>query len=151
MQTQELKIDFKEELDKIGKPCLPHTYELDGNNKYIIKEDKYYFEHNCNMLFTIEALGGMQNQDCKRIIKDYNNIVYKVCPAGDKKELASYYGKGPIWKNNYTQGIVVKLLDNNIITYEILVECSNLCTGFKYSKFVPSDAECYKVIKSFYA
>ena len=139
----EIKLDFKAELDKLGKLVEEHDYELDGHNKYIIYEDENYFSHNAHVLFTIEALGGMSNPDCKRIIRSFNAKAHQLCPSGNKNDLEKYYGAGYLWKNSDTQGIVVKLIDDDIITYEILVECSRLCTGFKYTKFIPTDAECY--------
>ena len=141
---KEIKLDFKAEAKRCGKLEIAHGYELDGYNKYVIYEDEHYFMHNAQILLTIEALGGMSNPDCKRIIKNFNAKASKVCPTGKKDELKQYYGKGYLWKNLDTQGIVVKLIDKDTTTYEILVECSNLCPGFKYTKFVPTDAECYK-------
>lgn len=142
-------IDFKKEIEKQGKLEKAHGYELTGTNKYVIIEDENYFVHNTQMLCTIEMLGGIKNPDCNRVIKAFNKYSRQLCPTGNKNELAKYYGKGHMWKDENTQGIVVKLIDDDISTYEILVECSRNCTGFKYSKFIPTDAECYSAAVEF--
>lgn len=138
-------IDFKHELNMVGKPVLSHDYELDAHKQYVIYENYEYFLHNTQMIFTIEMLGGVNNEHCNRVIKDYNTWASRyVADNGviSKDKLFKYYGNGPLWKNESTQGLVVKLIDDDITTYEVLVECSQRCTGFKYSKFVLSDAQC---------
>ena len=143
-------IDFKCELEHAGEFTIPHDYELDAYKQYVIYANEEYFTWNTQILFTIEMLGGVNNEDCNRIIKNFNTWSSRyVADNGLKSKdgLRKYYGKGPLWKNGSTQGLVVKLIDEDITTYEILVECSRRCTGFKYTKFVPSDSECYNVCK----
>ena len=59
------------------------------------------------------------------------------------------WGKQFLWNNEFTRGIVVKLVepdDMTDFTYQILVECSRECTGFKYTQWIPSDSYTQEAI-----
>lgn len=139
------EIDFTNLLNKLGNIEIPHSYELQESEKYFVRYTKDFFEYNVLTSLTIETLGGIYNPDCFRIIKDFNNFMKTLKNKSWNEQqsfLKKMWGKQFLWNNEFTRGIVVKLVepdDSNDFTYHILVECSKECTGFKYTKWIPSD------------
>ena len=147
------EINFTELLKRQGKPELAHGYELEESEKYFVKYTEDFFRYNVNTCFTIEIFGGVSNPDCFRVVKDFNNFMNTFKNKSFKEQqkfFKNMWGKQFLWNNKYTRGIVVKLVepDNiNDFTYQVLVECSRECTGFKYTKFIPSDAYTQEGVK----
>ncbi len=52
-------------------------------------------------------------------------------PNPTNEAICSYYGVKPLWKTEYSQGIVVK--SENDGDYFIVMECSNKNKGYKHS------------------
>ena len=52
-------------------------------------------------------------------------------PNPTNEAVSSYYGAKPLWKTEYSQGIVVK--SENESDYFIVMECSNKNKGYKHS------------------
>ena len=53
-------------------------------------------------------------------------------PNPTNEVVAPYYGVKPLWKTDYSQGIVV--MAENGSDYFIVMECSNKNKGFKHTK-----------------
>lgn len=147
------EINFTELLKRQGKLELAHGYELEESEKYFVKYTEDFFQYNVGTCITIETLGGVSNPDCFRVIKDFNAFMQTLMNKSfdeQQKFLKAKWGKQFLWDNKYTRGIVVKLVepdDINDFTYHVLVECSRECTGFKYTKFIPSDAYTQEVVR----
>lgn len=54
--------------------------------------------------------------------------------------VAKYYGVKPLWKTDYSQGIVVK--DEFDSDYFIVMECSNKNKGYKHTKVILTLGGC---------
>lgn len=61
-------------------------------------------------------------------------------PNPTNKFVEPYYGVKPLWKTDYSQGIVVKA--ENEDDYYIVMECSRLNRGYKYTKIILTMAGC---------
>lgn len=62
------------------------------------------------------------------------------CPDPTNEFVSSFYGNKPLWKTDYSQGIVVKA--KNETDYYIIMECSHLNTGFKYVQIILTLGGC---------
>ena len=61
-------------------------------------------------------------------------------PNPTNEFVASYYGVKPLWKTDYSQGIVVK--NENDSDYYIVMECSNKNKGYKHTKVILTPGGC---------
>lgn len=139
------EINFTQQLNRLGKPEVPHSWELKEDEKYFVRYTEDFLQYNFSISLTIETLGGVSHPDCYNVIKDFNSFMKELVKMSiDEQQayLKSMWGKQFLWSNEFTRGIVVKLAepdDLSDFTYHVLVECSNKCTGFKYVKWIPSD------------
>lgn len=146
------EINFTNLLNRRGTFEIPHNYELNESEKYFVKYTEDFFKYNCETCFTIEMLGGINNPDCYRVIKDFNNFMKTLENKPFKEQqafLKARWGKQFLWDNEFTRGIVVKLVEPDDVTdfrYHVLVECSRECTGFKYTQWIPSDSYTQKAV-----
>lgn len=129
-----------------------HSFELQENEKYFVRYTEDFFHLNVTMGVTIESFGGVNHPDCYRVIKDFNSFMKKLMKMSINEQqsyLESKWGKQFLWSNEFTKGVVVKLTepdDINNFAYQVLVECSNECTGFKYARWLPSDGYSYMAV-----
>lgn len=146
------EINFTELLRRQGKLEVAHGYELLESEKYFIKYTRDFFQYNTNVALTIEMLGGISHPDCLRVVKDFNAFMKSLKNMSFKNVqqfLQSKWGKQFLWDNEFTRGIVVKVVepdDLNDFRFDVLIECSRECTGFKYTKFVASDSYTQKAV-----
>ena len=61
-------------------------------------------------------------------------------PNPTNELVASYYGVKPLWKTDYSQGIVVKA--ENDSDYFIVMECSNKNKGYKHTQVILTLGGC---------
>ena len=140
------EINFSELRKRLGKWEHAHGYELSENEKYFVRYTEDYFQYNTMQLLTIQAFGGIFHPDSYRVVKDFNHFGVEFKKKSQEEQqafLRDRWGKQFLWDNEYTRGIVVRLTESddvNDFTYHVLVECSRLCTGFKYAKIIISDA-----------
>ena len=61
-------------------------------------------------------------------------------PNPTNEFVAQYYGIKPLWKTDYSQGIVV--MDEYDSDYFIVTECSNKNKGYKHAKIILTMGGC---------
>lgn len=61
-------------------------------------------------------------------------------PNPTNEVVASYYGVKPLWKTDYSQGIVVMAEDES--DYFIVMECSSRNRGYKHTKIILTMGGC---------
>lgn len=123
----------------MGEFVEPHGYELDPTKKYEI----IYANEIETQIAIIQAV----NRYGLPALRDYrdwlanNNIVYDKTPVISNEFVSQFYGKQPLWKTELSQGIVMKdFIDGD---YYIIMECSRLNEGFKYTKILLTLGGCY--------
>lgn len=125
----------------MGQIVQAHGYELDPKKKYLIDLD---YEMSSQLNAIIPAVM-MHNP--KAIMKDYHEWLKKNnfdinMPNPTNELVGKFYGKEALWKTDRSIGIVVKNDDENDEDYYILMECSRLVEGFKYTKIILTPAGC---------
>lgn len=63
-------------------------------------------------------------------------------PNPTNEIVAPFYGIGPLWKTEYSQGVVVKAEDDD--DYYIVMECSSKNKGYKHTKVILTMGGAYK-------
>lgn len=130
MEKLKLNKDF-------GKLVEAHDYELDPTKKYVINI-KNELPQQANILRTIQIMG-------LSALNDYYNWLTSngfddYIPNPTNNFVANYYGVKPLWKTNLSQGIVVRAEEDD--DYYIVMECSRLNTGFKYTQIIVTMGGC---------
>lgn len=79
-------------------------------------------------------------------IKNYHAWLYKnhfnvEMPNPTNEAVAPYYGVGPLWRTEYSQGIVVKAEDED--DYYIVMECSDKNKGYKRTMIILTMGGCF--------
>ena len=116
--------------DNIGTVVVAHDYVLDPKEEYLINFEEEKASQDIIAL-TVQTMGMPKAlDDYHQWLKD-NNLINKV-PSN--KLVKDYFGKAPLWKTDYSQGIVVKIENHD--DYAIIMECSRLNTGYKYTKCI---------------
>ena len=129
------KIKLNENLDK---KTLTDEYTLDPTEKYVIDiEDE--------MEFQMAVLSAFQTMGPPPAIKNYHAWLYEngfsvEMPNPTNDFVADYYGVKPLWKTDYSQGVVVK--SENDSDYFIVMECSNKNKGYKHTKVILTMGGC---------
>lgn len=113
-------------------------YTLDPTEKYIIDtEEEIEFQNAVKMSFQIMG--------APPALKNYHAWLYENgfnvdVPNPTNDFVASYYGVKPLWKTAYSQGIVVKSVNDSY--YYIVMECSSKNTGYKHTKVILTMGGC---------
>ena len=115
-----------------------HGYEL-----YPIQE--YIIDLSAELLNQIAIIQAIQIMGAPKAIEDWhnwlrNNGFDEAQPNVTNDIVKSYYGKKPLWKTEYSMGIVVKCIQDN--DYYIIMECSRLNTGYKYTQIILTPLGC---------
>lgn len=120
-----------------GKTVIAHGYELDPTEHYCIcVEDE--FEQQQYILSAVMAMGLSATKDYHNWLKDNGFNVDMPDPTNAFVE--PYFGIKPLWTTDLSQGIVVK--GENEDDYYIVMECSRLNTGFKYTQIILTLGGC---------
>lgn len=120
-----------------GQVVEAHGYELDPAKKYIINiEDE--FSQQQTILVTVQTMGLAAMQDYHKWLSD--NGFDSVMPNPTNDFVAEYYGVKPLWSTDLSQGIVVKAENDD--DYFIVMECSRLVDGFKYTQIIVTLGGC---------
>lgn len=61
-------------------------------------------------------------------------------PNPTNEFVAQYYGAGPLWKTEYSQGLVVKVEGDE--DFYIIMECSTKNRGYKHTKVILTVGGC---------
>lgn len=121
----------------LGKLVEAHDYELDATKEYIINTDDE-IEEQANITATVHLMG-------LPALKDYHIWLIKNgfnanMPNPTNEFVSKFYGKKPLWLTDLSQGIVVKAENDD--DYFIVMECSRLNTGFKYTQIIVTMGGC---------
>lgn len=120
------KINFNKNLDKYASS---DEYILDPTEKYLINIEE-------EMESQIATMMAFQVMGAPPALKNYHAWLFEngfsiENPNTTNEAVGSYYGVKPLWKTEYSQGIVVK--SENDSDYFIIMECSNKNKGYKHS------------------
>lgn len=121
----------------MGQVVLEHGYELDPTKEYVIDFDEE-FEKQTAIMMTVQMMG-------LPAMNDYHNWLttngFNVEQPDPTNEFVSkYYGIKPLWSTELSQGIVVKAENDD--DYYIVMECSRLNEGFKYTQIILTLGGC---------
>ena len=122
---------------EFGKAVIPSGYKLDATKQYTINFD-IEIEEQMAILSAIQIMG-------LEALKDYHNWLSKNgfdvnMPNPTNKFMSNYYGKKPLWNTSLSQGIVMKNEGDD--DYFIIMECSRLNKGFKYTQIILTLGGC---------
>lgn len=120
------KISLNKNLDKYA---LSDKYILDPTEKYVINIEEEMESQTATMM-------AFQVMGAPPALKNYHAWLFEngfsiESPNPTNEAVSGYYGVKPLWKTEYSQGIVVK--SENDSDYFIVMECSNKNKGFKHS------------------
>lgn len=121
----------------LGQVVKAHGYELDPTKKYIINIEDELQEQSAIMAST-QTMGLPALNDYHKWLADNNFDVNMPSPTNDF--VSKFYGVKPLWMNELSQGIVVKA--ENEDDYFIVMECSRLNEGFKYTQIIVTLGGC---------
>ena len=107
-------------------------YALDPEEKYII-DIREELEFQMAILMSFSTMGPPP------AIKNYHAWLFEngfnvESPNPTNEFVAPYYGIKPLWRTEYSQGIVVK--DEKDNDYYIIMECSRKNKGYKHTKVI---------------
>ena len=121
-----------------GKIMSIDGYILDPTEKYVIDiEEEMEFQMATMMSFLLMGP--------PPALKNYHAWLFEngfdvETPNPTNELVASYYGVKPLWKTDYSQGIVVKA--ENDSDYFIVMECSNKNKGYKHTQVILTLGGC---------
>lgn len=114
-----------------GETVKASGYELDPTKEYVINI-KDEWEEQFGIMTAVQSMGLTAIEDYYKWLTD--NGFDDNIPNPTNKFVAKYYGIKPLWKTDFSQGIVVKA--ENEDDYFIVMECSRLNEGFKYTQII---------------
>lgn len=129
------KIKLSDSLEKV----IPNEeYTLDPTEKYVINlEEEIEFQSAIMMSFQVMGPPpALKNYHAWLFENGFNAEL----PNPINEIVAPYYGVKPLWKTDYSQGIVVMAEDES--DYFIVMECSSLNKGYKRTKVILTPGGC---------
>ena len=113
-------------------------YTLDPTEKYVINLEE-------EMEFQMAVMMSFQMIGPPPAIKNYHAWLFEngfnvELPNPTNEVVAPYYGVKPLWKTDYSQGIVVMAEDES--DYYIVMECSSRNKGYKRTKVILTMGGC---------
>ena len=113
-------------------------YTLDPTEKYVINLEE-------EMEFLMAVMMSFQMMGPPPAIKNYHAWLFEngfnvELPNPTNEVVAPYYGVKPLWKTDYSQGIVVMAEDES--DYYIVMECSSRNKGYKRRKVILTMGGC---------
>lgn len=113
-------------------------YTLDPTEKYVINLEE-------EMEFQMAVMMSFQMMGPPPAIKNYHAWLFEngfnvELPNPTNEVVAPYYGVKPLWKTDYSQGIVVMEEDES--DYYIVMECSSRNKGYKRTKVILTMGGC---------
>lgn len=120
-----------------GKIVEAHGYKLDPTKEYVINiEDE--LEEQAGILRAVQTMGLLALKDFHKWLSE--NGFDTNMPNPTNEFVSNYYGVRPLWNTDLSQGIVVKA--ENEEDYFIVMECSRLNEGFKYTQIIVTLGGC---------
>ena len=113
-------------------------YTLDPTEKYVINLEE-------EMEFQMAVMMSFQMMGPPPAIKNYHAWLFEngfnvELPNLTNEVVVPYYGVKPLWKTDYSQGIVVMAEDES--DYYIVMECSSRNKGYKRTKVILTMGGC---------
>ena len=113
-------------------------YTLDSTEKYVINIEE-------EMEFQMAVMMSFQMMGPPPAIKNYHAWLFEngfnvELPNLTNEVVVPYYGVKPLWKTDYSQGIVVMAEDES--DYYIVMECSSRNKGYKRTKVILTMGGC---------
>lgn len=128
---------------KLSEYKNPNTisdeYELDPTQEYVLIDFESELKMQSAILMSFQIMGAPP------ALKNYHAWLYKNgfdinSPNPTNAFVSSFYGKRPLWKTDYSQGIVVKVDGDD--DYYIVMECSSKNKGYKQAKILLTLGGC---------
>ena len=124
--------------ENAGKIMSIDGYILEPTEKYVIDIEE-------EMEFQMATMMSFQIMGPPPALKNYHAWLFEngfdvETPNPTNELVASYYGVKPLWKTDYSQGIVVKA--ENDSDYFIVMECSNKNKGYKHTQVILTLGGC---------
>lgn len=124
--------------DDAEKRMLNDGYILDPTEKYVIDIEKE-IEFQVAIMMSFEIMGP------PLALKNYHAWLFEngfcvEAPNPTNEVVSRYYGIKPLWKTDYSQGIVVKA--ENESDYFIIMECSSKNKGYKHTQVILTLGGC---------
>jgi len=121
-----------------GRMISINEYMLDPTEKYVVDIEE-------EMEFQIVIMRSFQIMGSPPALKNYHAWLFEngfnvKNPDPTNEVVAPYYGVKPLWKTAYSQGIVVKVENNN--DYFIIMECSSKNKGYKHTQVILTLGGC---------
>lgn len=120
-----------------GKIVKAHGYELDPTKEYVINIQDESKEQSA-ILTAVQTMGLESLKDYHKWLS--SNGFDPNIPNPTNEFVSKYYGVRPLWNTDLSQGIVVKA--ENEDDYFIVMECSRLNEGFKYTQIILTLGGC---------
>ena len=123
---------------KSAQPCND-GYELDPKEKYLLVDFEKELEFQLSILKSFQIMG------FPPAFVNYHSWLFKngfnpEVPNPTNAFVAEYYGAKPLWKTDFSQGIVVKVENND--DFYIVMECSRKNKGYKHTRVVLTLGGC---------
>lgn len=110
-----------------------------GDIKHIQKSQQISNVNITGVIFLEENTGDIALIS-KGVFDNIKNGFNVELPNPTNEVVASYYGVKPLWKTDYSQGIVVMAEDES--DYFIVMECSSRNRGYKHTKIILTMGGC---------
>lgn len=120
-----------------GQIVEAHGYELDPTKEYVINI-KDELEEQAGILGAVQTMGLLAIEDYHKWLRENGFDVNTPNPTNEF--VSKYYGVRPLWNTDLSQGIVVKAENDD--DYFIVMECSRLNEGFKYTQIIVTLGGC---------
>lgn len=117
-----------------------------ATDEYILQPtEKYVIDIEKELDFQMAIMTSFRVVGPPHALKNYHAWLFEngfnVKPPNPTNEfVAKYYGVKPLWKTDYSQGIVVK--DEQDSDYYIVMECSRKNTGYKNTMIILTLGGC---------
>lgn len=124
--------------DSLEKVTPNDEYTLDPTEKYVINLEEE-IEFQSAILMSFQVMGpppALKNYQAWLFENGFNAEQ----PNPTNEIVAPYYGVKPLWKTDYSQGVVVMVEDES--DYFIVMECSSLNKGYKRTKVILTLGGC---------
>lgn len=120
-----------------GQFVPAHGFELDATKKYVI-DLAAESEQQASILQAVQTMGLSALGDYHTWLRDNGFDANMPNPTNDF--VSKFYGVKPLWTTELSQGVVVR--EESDTDYYIVMECSRLNEGFKYTQIVVTPGGC---------
>lgn len=120
-----------------GQIVEAHEYELDPTKEYVINIQNE-LEEQSRIAMAVQTMGLPALKDFHKWLIE--NGFNPNMPNPTNEFVSEYYGIRTLWNTDLSQGIVVKAENDD--DYFIVMECSRLNEGFKYTQIIVTPGGC---------